>query len=121
MREIKFKFWNKKRKKMLNGEHDITKGMPMLGDFIWLQYTGMQDVNGTNVYEGDIIYNYDTKYYCEVKFIDGCWKTVYQKDTLQHKESVFLLSHTLGNLYCVEGNIYENAIRIYGALEKTEC
>lgn len=120
MRELKFKFWNKRRKKMLEGEHDITKGHPMLGDVIWLQYTGMQDIEGANVYEGDIIYNHDAKCYCEVKFIDGCWKTVYPKETLQTKESVFLLSHTLGNLYCVEGNIYENDIRIYGALEKTE-
>ena len=117
MREIKFRFWNKKKKKMLIGEHDLTKGMPMIGDFIWLQFTGLKDVDGNNVYEGDIIYNYDTKCYCEVKFIDGCFKTVYPKGTLQSGEYICLLTHTLRNLYCVEGNVYENSIKIYGKLD----
>ena len=107
-REIKFRFWSKKKKKMLNGEHDITKGTPMIGDFIWLQYTGLKDIRGNNVYEGDVIYNTDTNYYCEVKFVNGCFIAVYPKGTLQTNEHSFLLSETLSNLYCVKGNIYEN-------------
>jgi hypothetical protein len=107
-REIKFRFWNKKKKAMLPGHHDITKGTPMIGDFEWLQFTGLTDSEGTDVYDGDILFNYDGNAHCEVKMIEGCWSAVYPKNTLNTKESIFVLKHSVGNLYNVAGNIYEN-------------
>lgn len=58
MREIKFRTWNPNGKKM-NGLHGcivlndrIVRG---LADSILMQYTGLKDKNGKEIYEGDIV------------------------------------------------------------------
>lgn len=53
--ELKFKFYSRNRKKMLQGAHDISKGMPMTGNFIWLQSTGIKDIANNLIYDGDIL------------------------------------------------------------------
>ena len=66
MREIKFKIWDKKNKKWYiqypncNNLFNIYKD-GILGrkseddDYIFVQYTGLEDKNGKEIYEGDII------------------------------------------------------------------
>ncbi|WP_298784389.1 YopX family protein [uncultured Campylobacter sp.] len=62
MGEIKFRAWNVLDKKMLNWGDifhlpawEIFPGTPEQRPFNIMQYTGMEDKNGREIYEGDII------------------------------------------------------------------
>lgn len=72
MREIKFKAWDDKNKIMLNtdtpnllihfngeinsfGKNGVINGVYFTNQVKLLQYTGLKDKNGKEIYEGDII------------------------------------------------------------------
>ena len=62
MKEIKFRAWNALNKKMLDWGDifhlpawEIFPGTPEQRPFNIMQYTGMEDKNGREIYEGDII------------------------------------------------------------------
>jgi len=77
-------------------------------DAVIMQFTGQEDaqINGTKVWESDIIENCDTKllqvvYWNEYK---ASWYCRYVND----EKRIVSLSNSLGNLNKVIGNIFEN-------------
>ena len=95
IRDIKFRAWNKNTKKMYKiGQITFEKGIwnyqpddreyigmsiPYQPSFILMQYTGLKDKNGKEIYEGDIVkikHEYDnTEYICEIIYLDGAFRT----------------------------------------------
>ena len=107
MREIKFRAWNTRRKEMelcqdlyWFEEHYVHENSD--NDYIILQYTGLKDKNGKEIYEGDIMTrSCDCDYGCNMHpaVVDFQCGGFYLND-----EDLY------GNHYknSVIGNIYEN-------------
>ncbi|MBD8013862.1 YopX family protein [Planococcus wigleyi] len=102
MREIKFNFYNTHTKQYTRWE-ESNAGMNMCSfqtheHLKFLQYTGLEDEDGTEIFEGDII-----------DFGGGPYKVVYEKGCFYAwtpHDSEFL--HLINHLSEVVGNAYEN-------------
>ena len=101
MRDIKFRAWHKNAKYMCcNATTDLL-------DREWLefmQYTGLKDENGKEIYEGDIVNIEDDK--CTIEFNNYGFgaKSLEYKDFVLFGEVDMLDTHVIE----VIGNIYEN-------------
>ena len=82
MRDIKFRAWdNKEMHYTLNEDGGYIDYFPLRSllnhhnDFVWMQYTGLKDKNGKEIYEGDkIIINTISDRIRTVEFINSCFK-----------------------------------------------
>ena len=109
MREIKFRVWDKELNKMFYADAEqLDNGFAFLIDGhlddetpVWMQCTGCKDINGTGIYEGDILLTKDIegeKYQTCVTYENGMFlsgeESLYDDVVLFEAEVV--------------GNIYEN-------------
>ena len=119
MREIKFRAWHKEKK--IIGE---VLGIDILHKEIFfsnedvdcyehvdfknielMQYTGLKDKNGKEIYEGDILFeSFGEKYY-KVVFENGSFRAEFEGD---FEEYSFDLIDVVAQGYEVLGNIYQN-------------
>ena len=99
MREIKFRSWNPNVKVMNKPEGNCPCRNE--SDNILMQYTGLKDKNGVEIYEGDIIERNDERRKIEdltpVDRFYGCYPSPVDDDWMSWSEE-----------YEVIGNIYEN-------------
>jgi hypothetical protein len=103
MREIKFRAWDKLNKKMLD-DADLwewsyeTVFRSCDHECILMQFTGLKDKNGKEIYEGDIL---GDGIVVEVQFHDGKFVGV-------QSNKKYSLGDCCGNYGRILGNIYEN-------------
>ena len=139
MREIKFRTYNKESKKMENTWTDDSYGLNdeierIRKDYILMQYTGLKDKNGKEIYEGDILaykttdwqnnlleiryevkwgeYNNDGEYEDNISgygvyLIDRLWIRKGIIEDNEHQIYDYQGLYGLENLEII-GNIYEN-------------
>lgn len=119
-RDIKFRAWDKKSKVII--PWDLISESRTLAFFVnnhnrnisncvLMQFTGLIDRNGKDIYEGDIvefyegdIVEYSRTFKVKIIFQDGGFKLQGPQDM----GSVFLKYFTCDNAVSVIGNIYEN-------------
>lgn len=117
MREIKFRAWCESLK-LMQAPFDLIKDKGMLGglgeihnaDYIVMQYTGLKDRSGVEIYEGDILrfhdpddFDHEEPHLTDISWHEeqGCWMT----DDIERTLGDVLLWY---NEVEVIGNIHEN-------------
>lgn len=126
MREIKFRAWDKRGEYMITSKQGLYTALrnkmnivkqddgyynngellkPISDKYILMQYTGLKDKNGKEIYEGDMV---EITRPCIlergiVQFVNGCF-------CIKHKETLLMLYQCEINDFKLEviGNIYDN-------------
>lgn len=108
MREIKFRAWDGKTMlDWVSCKSHIAAILDM-PSFILMQYTGLKDKNGREVYKGDVVRDHKHDLQCEIKWVDdfACFAGEIIDDVVKEQ---YLFYQLIDCPYLeVIGNIYEN-------------
>ena len=132
-REIKFRAWDKQNKSMIqnyahngtNGRLYVAEGSEPLGELQLMQFTGLKDKRGKEIYEGDITeFRFDGCIRKTVWFFDEFhgqfrnklvwWNDVFntEENAISEEEWIKTMKNSTGSHSDrwteVMGNIYEN-------------
>jgi uncharacterized phage protein (TIGR01671 family) len=103
MRELKFRAWNKKDKR-ITGNIELGDAVVDFTGYILMQFTGLKDKNGKEIYEGDILIHH---YYHENGIV--IWHTAQSRWALEYfdkkTQELFPIDK---DSFEVIGNIYKN-------------
>ena len=102
MRIIKFRVWDKLSKEIRYGAENNLVICLNNPDFEVMQFTGLSDKNGKEIYEGDIID------FGGLKPIEIVWKDNGFKSSMSGSEPIYLTQKGLSYFGEVIGNIYQN-------------
>lgn len=110
MRTIKFRAWDESQKYMAKqGTPDLETIQSFFfhfGDCQLMQFTGLTDKNGVEIYEGDIVkVDIFTKNYCILFGESKKWGASFQYKSYY---SIYYLTENFAKDCVVVGNIYEN-------------
>ena len=123
MREIKFRAWLKEERKMVNvetlfiGINRLCFGNSKTEDLFFrdfeevelMQYTGLKDKNGKEIYEGDIVLIKLDETSTWHKTVVGFKKGVFIADLIDKEDYVYIFHHGFtGDDFEIIGNVYEN-------------
>lgn len=112
-RTIKFRCWMKEANKMSHWEDLLAYcnrlSVLQMSEFIPMQFTGLLDQNGQEIYEGDILgRETDRNFVCEVMFSSGAFKGLTHPGKNHYRLLTEMMELERSPYVEVIGNIYEN-------------